>query len=749
MATDARVAFHVAELDCADEALALRSALEQQPGVLELGFDFVRSRMDVVYDPRITDVETLARRVRSAGFHVRLFDEGSGRTATERWRVAGMLLSAVAIVAAVVAHGVVSGDWWAALAGYKANTPHWVWTLYLFAVLVALASLADRIWSAFRHLRPDMYMLVTIAVAGALALGEWLEASVVSCLFALALVLEDESLRRARRAISALLDLAPPTARVQRDSEGWQEVPVSSVQPGEKVAVYAGERIALDGQVVSGRSFVDQSPITGESLPVVKQPGDRVFAGSINGDGTLEIVVTASAENTTIAKILRLVEQAQARRAPVERWVEKFARYYTPAMISLSFLVALVAILRDPGQWSTAIYNGLVLLVIACPCALVISTPVAIVSALTAAARAGVLIKGGQYLEIAGRLRAVAFDKTGTLTAGRAQLEHVVPSAGVTAERLLAIAASLESQSSHPLARAIRAAAAANRIQELSIENCRHIPGLGVEAYIEGVRYWLGGVRAVEHFTGSCNSTLPEETLCTDGAASVVAVGCEHSVLGYLVVTDPIRPEVEGLVEELKRLGVKKTVLITGDHAASAKRVAERAGVDAFYAECMPEDKVRIVHELTQEFVDVAMVGDGINDAPALAASTMGIAMGAIGTDVALETADVALMADNLHAITWLIAHARRTARIVIANITLALATKLVFLGLSIWGAANLWIAIAADMGASLFVILNSLRLARHRPLSARNHQRLTAGMSHCDSCKHTPQSAPRYPSQT
>ena len=468
---------------------------------------------------------------------------------------------------------------------------------------------------------------------------------------------------------------------------------------------------------------MNQAPITGESMPVSKEPGDVVYAGSINNEGAIEFTVTRTADDTNLAQIVRLIEDAQGHRAPVEQWIEKFARVYTPAMILLAVVIAVFPPLALGAAWSGAFYNALVVLLIACPCALVISTPVTIVAGLAAAARAGVLIKGGKYLEAPARLRAIALDKTGTLTQGMPEVQAVVPLNGHTEAELLEIAASIESLSEHPLAKAILRHAATEGVSFTPAESYTALKGRGAEARIGDNRYWLGSHRLLlelGHNTDASNDKAAEleasgHTVVMLASETACAGGHAH-VCGLISFADRVREKTRDSVAALKESGITHVVMLTGDNEGTAKGIAELSGVDEYRAELLPQDKVTAVRELVDHYGDVAMIGDGINDAPAMATATLGIAMGAIGSDAAIETADIALMSDDLSRVPWLIQHARRTTAIIKQNIAFALGLKLVVLVLAGLGYATLWLAILADMGASLAVIFNGLRLLRGKP---------------------------------
>ncbi|MFP3323119.1 heavy metal translocating P-type ATPase [Planococcus sp. SIMBA_160] len=550
----------------------------------------------------------------------------------------------------------------------------------------------------------DMKTLMTIAIIGAVIIGEWREGAVVVFLFAISEALESFSMNKARQSIRSLMDLAPSRALIQREGE-LIELETEDIRIGDVLIVKPGQKIAMDGTVLRGESAVNQAAITGESIPATKQPGDEVFAGTMNEEGALEVTVTKRVEDTTIAKIIHLVEEAQAEKAPSQQFVDRFAKYYTPAIIAIAFLVALVPGFVT-GNWDLWVYQGLAVLVVGCPCALVVSTPVAIVTAIGNAAREGVLIKGGIHLEETGRIQAVAFDKTGTLTKGYPELTDVLPEEGYTREEVIKLAASVESLSQHPLARAI-----AKQAPELyPSERFKSLTGKGVHAEIGGTRIRVGSLKwAEEH-----GFHAPEAAYrLQESGKSAMAVFSGKHLFGVIGVADAIREESPRIIQALKDIGVQQTIMLTGDHPATAKAIAAEIGVTDIRAGLMPEDKLTAVKELQAQYGRVAMIGDGINDAPALAASDIGIAMGGAGTDAALETADIALMADDLEKLPYTIRLSRKTLRIIKENIIFALALKILALLLIIPGWLTLWIAIFADMGATLLVILNALRLVK------------------------------------
>lgn len=581
------------------------------------------------------------------------------------------------------------------------------------AIFSGLWLVAPKAFRSARALRPDMNLLMTVAVAGAVVIGEYLEGASVAFLFALSNVLEAWSIRSAHRAISALMNLTPPMARIQ-NRDGTEEVcPIEEVPVRTRIVVKPGERIPLDGSVVAGDSHVNQAPITGESIPVEKHVGDTVFAGTVNGNGALEIDTTKSAGDTTVAHIVRMIEEAQSRRSPSEQWVDRFAHIYTPTVMAFALLIFLVPPLAIGQPWSEWFYRSLVLLVIACPCALVISTPVSVVAALAAAARQGVLVKGGVHLEALSRLRAIAFDKTGTLTEGRPSVQAVIPLDEHDETQLLERVAALEARSEHPLAKAILDYARTHGVGVRPAENYQEIPGKGASGRWNGETYWLGSARLLEE-RGQGNTDVRQRIakLAAQGQ-TVVVVGNERHVCGLLALADTVRHTSKNALTDLKSLGVSHIEMLTGDTQATAQAIGTALGVDEIRAELLPAEKVEAVEELVRRYGSVAMVGDGVNDAPALASATLGVAMGVAGSDTAIETADIALMSNDLMKLPWVIRLSRRTLRIIQQNIWFSLVVKGIFVVLTFIGLATLWAAIAADMGASLLVIFNGLRLLR------------------------------------
>ena len=602
---------------------------------------------------------------------------------------------------------------------------HWMKVPGNVVALVSVAAMAaggwfllPNAWRAITRLRPDINLLVVIAAIGASVIGEWVEAAAVVFLFGVAEWLEGWADRRARRATEALLEIAPKVATVVRDGKSM-EVPVEEVKIAEIFTVKSGMNIPLDGEVLTGESAVNQAPITGESVPVEKKKGDPVFAGTVNGEGSLEVKATKAAGDTTLARIIRLVKEAQEQKAPSQRFVDVFARYYTPLVTLGALLIFLVPPLAFHGEWNVWLYRACVLLIIACPCALVISTPVSIVAGLTALAKRGVLVKGGAHLEAIGRLKALAVDKTGTITEGKPRVLSVTRVAETSDEEIVRAAAAIDDHSAHPLAAAVVAYAKDKKIDFKRAENYQAKSGRGAEAVIDGHPHFVGNHRFT-HELGVCSPEI-EKMLgeIESRGESVVVVGhrphdgCKGQVLGILAVGDAVRPNAKAAIAELHAAGVEKIVMLSGDNQKTASFIAKQVGIDEAKGDLLPDDKVTAIKELRAKYSVVGMVGDGVNDAPAMATASLGIAMGAAGTDAAIETADIALMKDDLGKIAETVRLGRRTMGIIRFNIGFSLLLKLVFLVLTLLGHASLWLAILADTGATLLVVANALRLLR------------------------------------
>ena len=561
----------------------------------------------------------------------------------------------------------------------------------------------------------NMSVLMSIAVVGAMAIGQYEEGATVAFLFAISEMLESWTMEKARRSIREMMDIAPKVARVRRGNDE-KDIPVEEIIVGDVMIIRPGEKIAMDGIIVKGESAINQSAITGESIPTEKGPGGEVFAGTLNTYGSLEVEVTKRVQDTTIAKIIHMVEEAHGNRAPSQAFVEKFAAVYTPIVILLAVGIIFIPPLFFGLEWSPWIYRGLALLVVACPCALVVSTPVAIVSAISVAAKNGILIKGGIHLEEAGSISAIAFDKTGTLTKGEPAVTDIILLNGLSEEALLAISAGLETRSEHPLAVAIVKAAEERKVKVVPAEDFKSITGRGAQGSVNGEIVYIGNPRLFTELAISMDSIAVHVERLQGEGKTVMLVGTREKFLGIIAVADEVRENSEKTIAALKQAGIAHTIMLTGDNEATARGMAAKVGIDEFRAELLPQDKVEAIEELLKKYGKVAMVGDGVNDAPALALATVGIAMGGAGTDTALETADIALMADDLRMLPFTIRLSRNALAIIRQNITFALAIKLIAVLAVFPGWLTLWLAILADMGASIIVTLNSLRLLGVKP---------------------------------
>ena len=616
----------------------------------------------------------------------------------------------------VVISGILTGA--GLVLGWMNIGPAWLET-----VIFALATLAGGLlvfpaaWKALLAKRLDMNVLMTVAVTGAWIIGEHGEAAAVVFLFSLSELLESWAATRARRAVQALLELSPPTAIVIGADGTEREIAVAEVAIGAETRIRSGSRVPLDGEVISGNSSIDQAPITGESVPVDKAPGDPVFAGTVNQEGSLTVRVTKAAGDSTLARIIELVGEAEEQKPPTQRWVDRFAAIYTPAVFIAAILVAVIPPLLMGQPWNDWVYRSLVLLVIACPCALVIATPVSIVSGLTALARRGVLVKGGVYLEVVGKLRALAVDKTGTITQGKPQVTGITKVGELSEEEILRFAASINSHSEHPLAVAIVDAAHSRNLNFEPVADYLSVTGQGARASINGHPHFIGNHR-MAHEAGVCTPEIEAILAEIEAKGQSLAIlghapheGCEGKILGIIAIADTLRPEVTEALRHIHAAGIEKVIMLSGDNQRTASAIAKQAGIDEAIGDLMPDQKVEYIRKLVREYTHVGMIGDGVNDAPALAIASVGFAMGAIGSDTAIETADIALMKDDLTKVAETIILGRRTLRIIRFNVTFALAIKAVFLILAFLGIAGLWLAILADTGATLLVIMNSLRL--------------------------------------
>lgn len=694
----------IEKMDCPTEEGLLRKALEGMAGVRALQFNLMTRTLTVSHD--LPDPAPITAAIGRLGMAPVLRSNASASIPGAKDFGAGISWKQWARIG--VAGALALGAEGLSFAGF--GDASWaVVAMSLSAIALGGVATLRKGWIALKTLSLNMNLLMTIAVFGAALIGQWPEAAVVIWLFAIAEMIEALSLDRARNAIRQLMDLAPETALVRQPDGQWQEVKADAVPLAAVIRVRPGERIALDGLVVSGASSVNQAPITGESMPVEKKAGDTVFAGTINERGTLEFQVSARKGDTTLDRIARSVQEAQGQRAPTQRFVDKFASVYTPAVFALAIAIAVVPPLAFGQPWFEWLYKALVMLVIACPCALVISTPVTVVSGLAAAARRGILVKGGLYLEQGRQLRSVALDKTGTLTLGRPTLTDTVPLGAMSEAQVLRIAASLDGLSEHPVATAIVSAYGDNR--HAKVEHFEALAGRGVKGDIDGQTYYIGNHRLAADL-GVASPQVQQVLERLEGEAkTAVVLATSHEALAVLAVADKVRDSSKRAIAEMRRLGVEP-VMLTGDNRKTAEAVAAQVGITDVRAEMLPQDKLAAIEQLAMRG-PVGMVGDGVNDAPALAKSNIGFAMGAAGTDTAIETADVALMQDDLRKLPEFIQLSRRVGGVLKANIAFAIGTKVVFMVLAFTGHAGLWAAILADMGASLAVVFNGLRLLR------------------------------------
>jgi len=700
--------FQLIGLDCADCALTIEAAVRRLEGVSDARVNFAAARLETRFDPRRVNPKAISAAVQAIGYTAR--QEGVEREKApgrlpllQRRRDLFTALSGLALISAWAGIPLGIGD------------PIRV-AFYFLAIIFGGYYVARSGLAAIRAQRAlDMNVLMSIAALGAMAIGEWAEGAVAMFLFSLGNTLESYTMERARSSIRALMTLAPAVATLRKDGRDVC-VPVDQLQVGDVIVVKPGERVPVDGVILEGSSALNEAPLTGESIPVDKSVGASVYAGTINGPGALEVRVTRLAHDTTLARIIHLVEEAQAQKAPSQRFVDRFARYYTPAVILVAAAIAILPPLlmgQSLGEW---FYRGLVLLVIACPCALVLSTPVSIVSALSSAARRGVLIKGGAYLEAAGTLRVIAFDKTGTLTEGKPAVTNVVPFNGYEPDAVLALAAAVESRSEHPLAQAIVHEARHRGLAIPEISDFQAMAGRGARARLDGQVYTIG-TRDTLMNPAWLNQEVKQLLAHLEGQGkTAMLLANEGALIGVVAVADQLRPEAREAVAGLRQAGVEHVAMLTGDNLATAQAIAGRLGVDDVRAGLLPEEKVEAIRAMLQQYGQVGMVGDGVNDAPALAAATVGIAMaggGAAGSDAALETADIVLMSDDLSRLPFTLRLSQRARRTIQRNIAFSLMVKGGFVLLAVAGLATLWMAVMADMGTSLLVIFNGMRLLR------------------------------------
>ena len=692
----------IMQMDCPTEESLLRNKLDGMAGIAAVEFNLMQRTLTVTHEPEA--INKILQAIRSLNYTPEVASgadslaEPAPEPSKPWWPLA---LAGLAAIASEAVQWAGQPTWMAAV-------------LAVTAVLLSGLTTYKKGWVAISNGNLNINALMSIAVTGALLIGQWPEAAMVMVLFTVAELIEAKSLDRARNAIKSLIQLAPERATVQQPDGTWRDVVAKTVALGARVRVKPGERIALDGMLASGRSTINQAPITGESLPVEKTEGDPVFAGTINESGSFEYLVTATAGDSTLARIIHAVEEAQGARAPTQRFVDQFARIYTPVVFAIAVFIAILPPLLMGGDWFTWIYKALTLLVIACPCALVISTPVTIVSGLAAAARQGILIKGGVYLEEGRKLVWLALDKTGTITHGKPAQTDFASLNGADETLVRSLAASLASRSDHPVSGALSKAAQSDGVTLREVENFEALPGRGTKGMMGGKIYHLGNHRLV-HELGRCSEAL-EARLATleKQGKTVILLADETDVLGIFAVADTVKDSSQQAIAELHALGIK-TLMLTGDNVHTAQAIAQQVGIDEAQGDLLPQDKLKIIESKLGKNGSVGMVGDGINDAPALARADIGFAMGAAGTGTAIETADVALMDDDLRKLPRFVRLSRKTHTLLVQNITLALGIKAVFLVLTFTGVGTMWMAVFADVGASLLVVANGLRLVRFR----------------------------------
>lgn len=690
----------ITQMDCPTEEALLRKKLFGMSGVIDMEFNLMQRVLTVTHEPAATPL--IIQAIRSLGFKPEITKdfatspESKPASNNPWWPL---------VLAGTAAIGAEAAQWLAA--------PNWVAaSLAILAVLTSGVTTYKKGWIAIRNGNLNINALMSIAVTGALLLGQWPEAAMVMVLFTIAELIESKSLDRARKAIQELLQLSPEHATILQTDGTWMKVPTRSVAIGSQVRIQPGERIGLDGKIVKGFSSVNQAPITGESLPVDKNPGDTVFAGTINESGSFEYEVTSVASNSTVARIIDAVQKAQGARAPTQRFVDQFARTYTPVVFLVAIAVSTIPPLFLDGDWFNWIYKALVLLVIACPCALVISTPVTIVSGLAAAARHGILIKGGVYLENGRKLKWLALDKTGTITQGKPIQTDFLTLNQYSEVTVRSLAASLATRSDHPVSKALTEAATRDKVKLHEVENFEAIPGRGSKGKIDGITYYLGNHR-LAHEQGICSADLELRlSELEEQGKTVILLTNGQSVYGLFAVADTVKDTSREAILDLHALGIK-TVMLTGDNAHTAKAIAAQVGIDEAVGELLPEGKLNAIENIATKDGLIGMVGDGINDAPALARADIGFAMGAAGTGTAIETADVALMDDDLRKLPRFIHLSQQTHTLLFQNIVLALGIKAVFFVLTMFGAGTMWMAVFADVGASLLVVANGLRLLK------------------------------------
>ncbi|WP_081088757.1 heavy metal translocating P-type ATPase [Peribacillus simplex] len=690
--------FEIEGMDCGSCAKSIENHLNTLPSVKNVSVNFSTGKMKIEHSNSVEDIMTEVSKI---GFKASLPSKNQSIQTHKNKNENGLVI----LSGVLIALGFIGS--------FNEVSTMMSSILYAIAMVISGSKPVKSAFYAIKSRSLDMNVLMSAAAIGAALIGEWLEGATVVWLFAIGNLLQTKSIERTRNSIRNLMDLAPPEAWIYVGSEIIKK-PVEEINVGDIIFVKPGDKIPLDGEIIQGESSVNQAPITGESIPIDKNIGDTVYAGTINENGSLEIRVTKLVEDTTISKIIHLVEEAQEQKAPTEAFVDKFASIYTPVVFILALAVMVVPSLLGFGTWGESFYKGLEILVVACPCALVISTPVAIVSAIGNAAKNGILIKGGTFLEKAGVITAVAFDKTGTLTEGKPKVSEI-KTLNVSEETLLSIALTLEGFSTHPIAKSIVRYGNEKGIQPKNGELYKSIVGKGVQATIQGDIFYAGNLKLFEEMNVDLEDIKKHIHEIQNKGKTVVIIGTQTQVIGVIAVSDTIRDTSASALEALKQSGVKQTVMLTGDNEGTAKRIASEANVNRYFAELLPEDKVDAIKKLQNEGHKVAMVGDGINDAPALATADLGIAMGGAGTDTAMETADIVLMADNLDKLSHTIKLSKKALTIIKQNIWFSIIIKVLALVFIFPGWLTLWMAVLSDTGAALIVILNAMRLLKFK----------------------------------
>ncbi|MFF2290988.1 heavy metal translocating P-type ATPase [Peribacillus butanolivorans] len=692
------ITFEIEGMDCGSCAKSIENHLNTLPSVKNVSVNFSTGKMKIEHSNSVEDIMTEVSKI---GFKASLPSKNQSIQTHKNKNENGLVI----LSGVLIALGFIGS--------FNGVSTMMSSILYAIAMVISGAKPVKSAFYAIKSRSLDMNVLMSVAAIGAALIGEWLEGATVVWLFAIGNLLQTKSIERTRNSIRNLMDLAPPEAWIYVGSEIIKK-PVEEINVGDIIFVKPGDKIPLDGEIIQGESSVNQAPITGESIPIDKNIGDTVYAGTINENGSLEIRVTKLVEDTTISKIIHLVEEAQEQKAPTEAFVDKFASIYTPVVFILALAVMVVPSLLGFGTWGEWFYKGLEILVVACPCALVISTPVAIVSAIGNAAKNGILIKGGTFLEKAGAITAIAFDKTGTLTEGKPKVSEI-KTINVSEETLLSIALTLEGFSTHPIAKSIVRYGNEKGIQPKNGELYKSIVGKGVQATIQGDIFYAGNLKLFEELNVDLEDIKKYIHEIQNKGKTVVIIGTKNQVIGIIAVSDTIRDTSASALEALKQSGVNQTVMLTGDNEGTAKMIASEANVNRYFAELLPEDKVDAIKKLQNEGHKVAMVGDGINDAPALATADLGIAMGGAGTDTAMETADIVLMADNLDKLSHTMKLSKKALTIIKQNIWFSIIIKVLALAFIFPGWLTLWMAVLSDTGAALIVILNAMRLLKFK----------------------------------